>query len=537
MPNHTKLNVKASAVIALAVMFSRLLGLIREVLLNMLFGTAFMGIFLIAFRAPNLLRDLFAEGALSVSFVTVFSKTIETKGDESAWQLAAKILTLAAVIMSFLSLFGVFFAKYIVGALAPGVSSQDLGITILLAQIMYPFILLVSLSAIVMGILNSKNVFGVPALASSFFNIGSILGGVFCGWLIDPTFGESALIGLAVGTLLGGLLQLLAQFPSLKRAGFHFKPDFSWRDPGVRSVLTLTFPAIIAASAVQMNVLINTGFASYIGTEAVTWLNGAFRLMQFPLGVLGVAIATITLPVISRIAATFNKKEFTETLGDAIRLAIFLTLPAAMGLWFFAEPIIHLIYEHGKFNSVDTRQTAYALQLYSLGLVGYAGIKILSPAFYAIDKKWTPMLISFCSIGLNLLLNYLFIFKMEMGHGGLALSTSISATMNFLILYILMNRLNSMQFISFLVFFVRCGIASAALGFSCWFFLSNNNHMLLHPSFVIRCFSTLLIIFTFGFIYLMACLFLQVEEARKVYALLQAKFVVFFRKAKNEMES
>lgn len=475
MNSNKKLNIKASGVIALAVMLSRVLGLIREVLFNSLFGAGSMGIFLIAFRAPNLLRDLFAEGALSVSFVTVFSKKIELEGDESAWQLASKMLTLTSVFMSVLTLLGIIFAKYMIDVLAPGFPADDLKMAIVLTQIMYPFILLVSLAAIVMGMLNSKNIFGAPALASSFFNLGSILGGVTCAWFIDPTFGTNALIGLAIGTVIGGFLQLSIQWPSLKKVGFRFKPDFNWSDPSVRYILKLTFPAVIAASAVQVNVLINSGFASYLGKEAVTWLNSAFRLMQLPLGVLGVAVATITLPVISRLAASKDTTQFGATLARSMRLSIFLTLPAAVGLWFFAYPIIRLIYEHGKFSHLDAQQTAHALQYYAIGLVAYSGIKVLSPAFYAIDKKWTPMMVSFISIALNIMLNYALIFKMALGHIGLALSTSISATMNFVLLYILMRRSHHLETRAFFMTLLRCSLAASLLGITCWGFLQWTN--------------------------------------------------------------
>ena len=196
-PAHT-LNIKATGVIAAAVMCSRLLGLLREILFNALFGAPAMGLFLIAFRAPNLLRDLFAEGALSISFVTVFSKTMITQDEQHAWTLARKMLTLATLLMTGISVLGIFFAKPLITLLAPGFSAGDIHTTVYLTQIMYPFILLISLAAIVMGILNTKNIFGIPALASSFFNIGSIIGGILCAWFIDPTFGEKALIGLAI---------------------------------------------------------------------------------------------------------------------------------------------------------------------------------------------------------------------------------------------------------------------------------------------------------------------------------------------------
>ncbi len=516
MSANKTLNIRASGIIALATMFSRLLGLVREILFNTLFGASSMGIFLMAFRAPNLLRDLFAEGALSISFVTVFSKKIETEGDASAWQLASKMLTLTTVFMSFVTLFGIIFAKYMIYILAPGFSLEDARITIFLIQLMYPFILLVSLAAIVMGMLNSKNIFGIPSLASSFFNIGSILGGGICGWLIDPNFGEKALIGLAIGTVIGGVLQLGIQLPCLRKTGFSFKPDFNWLDPGIRYILKLTFPAIIAASAVQITVLINSGFASYLGKEAVTWLNSAFRLMQLPLGVMGVAIATITLPVISRIAATKETALFGSTLARALRLAVFLTLPAAVGLWFFSYPIIRLIFEHGKFSHTDAVQTSHALQYYAIGLVAYSCIKVLSPAFYAIDKKWTPMLVSLISIALNIVLNYLLTFKMAMGHTGLALSTAISAIINFIILYTLMKRWHNLENLNFLITLVRCMLASSVLGITCWGFLQLPS-LLDNTSLYMSTMTLIIAIFLASMVYFLMCLIFQIDEAKNLF--------------------
>ena len=513
MSDGKKLNTKATGIIAVAVMFSRVLGLVREVLFNSLFGTASMGLFLIAFRAPNLLRDLFAEGALSTAFVTVFSQRIQKEGEGSAWVLASKMMTLAAVFMSLVSLLGVIFAKELIGVLAPGFAPQDAAFTVLLTQVMYPFILLVSLAALAMGMLNSRNVFSAPAMASSFFNIGSIAGGVLFGWLIDPTFGRKALLGLALGTLLGGLLQLITQFPSLRRAGFGFRLDFRWRDPGIQKILALMVPSVVAASAVQVNVLINTGFAAHVGESAVTWLNSAFRLMQLPIGVFGVAIATVTLPVISRIATDADTSLFGPTLGRAMRLAVFLTLPAAVGLWFLSDPIIGLIYEHGKFLPVDTRQTGFALRFYALGLVSYSCIKILAPAFYAINRKWTPMLVSFVSIALNVALNYLFIFHLGLEHRGLALSTSICATLNFGVLYFLMlGPAGTLESRRSLLALARCALAAVPLGAACWAGIHFAPLVFPRPVFWqngVVLFTTMAVA---SLAYLAACLLLRVEE-------------------------
>ncbi|MDX2080968.1 MAG: murein biosynthesis integral membrane protein MurJ [Terrimicrobiaceae bacterium] len=526
MSDGKKLNTKASGVIAIAVMFSRVLGLVREVLFNSLFGTASMGLFLIAFRAPNLLRDLFAEGALSTAFVTVFSQRIEKEGPASAWALAAKMMTLVAVFMSVVSLLGVVFAEQWIAVLAPGFAPEDAAFTVYLTRIMYPFILLVSLAALVMGMLNSRNVFGAPAMASSFFNIGSIAGGALFGWWIDPEFGRNALAGLALGTLVGGFLQFAIQLPSLRKVGFRFVPDFRWNDPGIRKILVLMVPSVIAASAVQINVLVNTSFASFVGTEAVTWLNSAFRLMQLPIGVFGVAVATITLPVVSRIAAGTDRSAFGPTLGRAMRLAVFLTLPAAVGLWFLAHPIIGLIYEHGEFVANDTLQTGFALQFYAAGLVAYSCIKVLSPAFYAIDRKWTPMIVSFVSIGLNLGLNYLFVFRLDWGHSGLALSTTISALLNFAVLYLLMcgpaKSLDSRKFASTTL---RCALAAVPLGLTCWTGLLWMQRLFPQPVLWQEALAVFTIIGSAALAYLTAAWLLRVEEVTSALNILRRKLL------------
>lgn len=525
MSEGKQLNTRASAVIAFFVMCSRVLGLVREVVFNALFGTASMGLFLIAFRAPNLLRDLFAEGALSTAFVTVFSQRIEKEGEASAWALASKMLTLVALFMSFVSLLGVVFARPLIGLLAPGFAAEDMEMTVLLTQIMYPFILLVSLAALVMGMLNSKNIFAAPAMASSFFNIGSIVGGGTLGWMIDREFGEKALIGLAMGTLIGGFLQFAVQWPSLRRAGFRYRPDFRWTDPGIKKILVLMVPSVIAASAVQINVLVNSSFASFVGKEAVTWLNSAFRLMQLPIGVFGVAVATITLPVISRIAVDADTSRFGPTLGRALRLAVFLTLPASVGLWFLSPSIIGLIYQHGEFRAEDTLQTAYALQFYSLGLVAYACIKVLSPAFYAIDRKWTPMVVSFGSVGLNLLLNYLFMFHGNLGHRGLALSTSICAVLNFGVLYFLMSSpkipLSSARFFGSAS---RCVLAAIPLGIVCWGSSPAEQLLFPQPVFWQKALVLFGTISLASVLYLATAWILRVEEVQEAVGIVRRKF-------------
>jgi putative peptidoglycan lipid II flippase len=466
----TEVSTKAAGIVGLAVMCSRILGLIREQIFAALFGGGrAMDAFTVAFRTPNLLRDLFAEGALSTAFITTFSKTIATDGDAAAWRLANKVATLAAVVLSALCVIGIAIAPLLVGLFAPGFDADKAHLTVMLARIMYPFILLVSLAALVMGMLNAKHVFGVPAMASSFFNLGSIAGGVLIGRWLDPHFGPRALVGLAIGTLIGGGLQLAVQLPSLAKLGYVFRADFSWRDNGVKRILRLMGPAVIAASSVQLNVMINSMFASTLGDGPIFWLAIAFRLMQLPLGVFGVALATVTLPVLSRIVASGDQVKFRSELARGLRLAFLLTIPATIGLIILAEPIISVLYQHGKFNAYQTMQAAAALRFYAIGLAAYSAMKVLVPAFYALDRRKTPMIVSFIAVGVNLFFNWLFTFRLGWGHRGLALSTGCVAVTNFLLLYALMRQHVTQLHTGLLVkMLAKVLLAGVALGAVCW---------------------------------------------------------------------
>lgn len=469
-PPTERLNTRAAGVIGLAVMCSRVLGLIREQVCAALFGGGWgMDAFTAAFRIPNLLRDLFAEGALSTAFITTFSKTAARDSDAAAWRLANKVATMAAVVLGALCLLGIWFSPQLVATLAPGFDPAKALLTVTLTRVMFPFILLVSLAALVMGILNAKNVFGIPAMASSFFNVGSIVGGVVLGYWLDPHFGPLALIGLAIGTLIGGALQLGVQLPQLGRLGFRFRPDFAWRDPGVKAVLSLMGPSVIAASTTQLNVLINSIFASHLGDGPIFWLSIAFRLMQLPLGLFGVALGTVTLPLLSRLVVAGNLPAFRGELSRGMRLAFLLTIPCTVGLMMLAEPIISVLYQHGRFGAFQAEQAAGALRYYAIGLAGYAALKVLVNAFYALDQRKTPMFVSFMAVALNLLLNWIFTRQLGWGHRGLAFSTGCVATFNFLVLYALMHRhLKRLETRRMAALLFKVALASAALAATCW---------------------------------------------------------------------
>ena len=524
-PKGQRVSARATGIVAIAVMCSRLLGLVREQVFAGLFGAGKnLDAFLMAFRVPNLLRDLFAEGALSTAFITTFSKRIATEGDQSAWRLANKVATLTAVFISVVTLAGMVFAPQLIGLMTWwSWSPEKTELTILLTRIMWPFILLVSLAALVMGILNAKHVFGAPAMASTYFNLGSIIAGVAVGWWLDPRFGARSLVGLSIGTLVGGAWQLAAQFPALSRIGYRYRPDLDWKDPGVRTVLSLMGPAVIAASAVQVNVLVNSGFAARLGDGPVSWLNIAFRLMQLPLGIFGVAVGTVTLPLVSRSAAVGDIAGFRAALAHALRLVFLLTIPAAVGLMILARPIIAVIYQHGRFSSDSTGQTAAALQFYAIGLTWYAAVKVLAPAFYALDRRYLPMVVSVLSIATNFALNWFFMMKLQLGHRGLALSTSIVAFTNFLLLYVMMLRYSGgLETMRLLGLVAKLVVAAAVLAAMSWAGLA-----ILGPPLPLwrKAINLGLVISSAGIAFFAVAFMLRVDEVREVFTLIRKRLV------------
>ncbi|WP_411825976.1 murein biosynthesis integral membrane protein MurJ [Luteolibacter sp. AS25] len=474
------MSARATWKVSAAVMLSRVLGLAREMMFAGLFGgSRWMDCFYLAFRVPNLLRDLFAEGALSQAFVTTFSKKVKSDGPEEAWVLANRMVTLAAVFMALVTLIGIGVAPWIVdlltafsksGETARNYNVTEISLMVEMVRVMYPFIALVSLSALVMGMLNARDVFGMPALASCFFNIGSMVGGAAIGYWMDPEWGPRSLVGFSWGVVIGGVAQLVCQFPALWKLGYRFVADFTWNDSGVKQILKLMGPAVIAASVTQVNVVVNSMFAYGVGPGAVSWLSYAFRLMQLPIGVFGVAVATVTLPALSRAAVDGVGADFGPTLAKGLKLVMFLVFPATVGLVMLAQPIISLLYERGKFDEADRLATAGALQAYGYGLLFYAGLKVLQPAFYAIEKRWLPMIASFIALFVNIICNYTFVFVFKWGHESLALTTSIVASLNFIFLYgAMVKYAGDIGTKGLVAAFLKIAVATAVMAVVCYF--------------------------------------------------------------------
>lgn len=495
VPNKERSVAKSAGIVSVAVMISRVFGLAREMVFARLFGAGYLfDAYIVGFRIPNLLRDLFAEGALSVAFVKVFTDYQVNVSEKEAWRLAALIFNGLAVVLSAIVVIGIIGAPYFVPYLAYGFDPQKAALAVTLTQIMFPFILLVALAAVAMGVLNTKGRFGIPASASTAFNIVSIIVGVAAayylsggGWTIPEDPGsvpempaQWAIIGMSIGTLFGGLSQILIQVPSLVRVGYSFKPILSFTDKGVRRVMRLMGPAIIGTSAVQVKVMVDTFMVSGI-EGGNSWLPYAFRLMQFPIGVFGVAIGVAALPTLARLGSENKIGEFRSTLSGSLGLVFLMTIPSACGLIVLGEPIIRLIYQGGAFNAVDTNMTAWALAAYSVGLAGYAAIKVLSPSFYALEDAKTPMYVSVASILIHVFFSYTLLVTFSgigvsaerpsgYGHVGVALATSIVATINFLALVVLMRRkIRRIEARKIIASFVRIAAASALMSAAAWY--------------------------------------------------------------------
>ncbi|MEJ7848993.1 MAG: murein biosynthesis integral membrane protein MurJ [Pyrinomonadaceae bacterium] len=549
---------RSAGIVSIAVMFSRLIGLVRETLFAKYFGAGFLyDAFIVGFRVPNLLRDLFAEGALSAAFVKVFTDYQLKNSEAEAWRLASLIFNGLAVVLSVVCFFGVLLSPLFVKVITYNYlgdpnhyyPAEKAALATTLMQIMFPFILLVALAALAMGVLNTKGRFGIPASASTAFNIVSIIFGLALAFwlsggswemsndknLIPSGAAQWAIIGMSIGTLLGGAAQLLIQVPSLLNTGFRFSFALSFTDPGVRRVMRLMGPAIIGTGAIQVKVLVDTIVASGIDGGA-SWLSYAFRLMQFPIGVFGVAIGTAAIPTLSRLAAENNFGKFRDTLSDAVKLVFLLAIPSACGLIVLGEPIVSLIYQRGEFDAFDTNMTAWALTAYSAGLAGYAAIKVLSPSFYALDDAKTPMYVSLASIIIHVGMSFGMMQLLSTvgvtperpngyGHVGVALATSIVALVNFLALAFLMRRrigrLNGRELLTSLLKVAAASAAMSSVCYSSYYFL--NGHFS-EKDFIVKLVEVFVPIGLGGITFLIAAKVLRIEELEKIYGLFARKF-------------
>ena len=452
---------RSAGLITIAVMASRLLGVARETVLAAAFGaSAQMDAYNVAFRIPNLLRDLFAEGAMTAAFVPTFTRALTESGRERAWRLGNLVINALVLVTGVLVVFGILFAGPITRAIAPEYARVPgkLELTTELTRVMLPFLPLIAVAVAAMGMLNALHRFFIPSLSPAMFNVATIACALGLAPLM-PRIGQEPILAIAIGTLLGGIGQIVLQWPLLRREGYRYRAFVSFRDPELREVLRLMIPGALGLGAVQINVLVNTYLASSQQPGAVSWLGYAFRLMYLPIGLFGVSIATASLPDISRYAVASDFAAIRGAVSRGLRMILMLNLPATLGLIVLAEPIVSLLYERNQFGPADTVATSAALVFYAPGLLGYSAVKIASPTFYSLRDSRTPVLVSVASVAVNLGLNLMLV--RVLGYSGLALGTALASIFNAgLLLWLLSRRLGGLDADRVATAALKIGLAS-----------------------------------------------------------------------------
>ena len=455
---------RSAGITGVATLTSRILGLARDQVLAAFFGAGSdMDAFIVAFRIPNLVRDLFAEGAMSAAFVPTFTGRLTLHGKDEAWRLANNLITALLLVTGGAVVAGAVYARPLVTAYAGHFSRVpgQLELTISLTRVMLPFLTMVSLAAAAMGMLNSLHHYFVPALSPAMFNI-AIIAGAWALVPLMPALGLPPITAIAIAALVGGALQLAVQWPSLRREGFRYRPVLDPRDPGLQQVLVLMGPGTIGLAATQVSLFVNTLLATSQETGAVSWLAYAFRLMYLPIGLFGVSIATAALPAVSRHAAVDDQAGTRRVVAQALGMTIVLCLPATFGLVTLAEPIVRLLFERGRFSAADTVSTAAALRYYAVGLLGYASVRVSSPVFYAIRQSKVPVIVSLWTIALSIVINVVLV--RVMGFRGLALGTSLAVLVNGgALLLLLHHRLGGIEHGSLVLTFVKTIVASGIM--------------------------------------------------------------------------
>jgi len=466
LTGHSHKRIAGSAgVIGLGTLCSRILGFIRDMIIARVFGVQiYAQAFVIAFKIPNLFRDLLAEGATNAAFVPVFTEYQSKHTKEEFWELANVMLNILLVILSLVTIAGIVLAPVIVRLIAPGfaASPEKLEATVRLTRIIFPYILLISLAAYSVSILNSLKHFAVPAFAPCLLNISSIA----CALL----FGEGVK-GLAAGVLAGGLLQLAVQVPVLYKKGFRIKFPLRFRHPQARVIGKLIMPRIFSSSVYQLNNFVDSIFGSLawiVGEGGVAVLYFSYRLIQFPLGIFSASLAQAILPALSAHALEDDRAKLKSALVFGLRAVFFVMLPASAAFMALSNPIVSTLFGGGKFNLYAADATARALFFYSIGLFAYGATRILQSCFFALKDTATPAKVSFIALIMNIVFNAILIFPM--GLSGLALATSISGVGTFFILFLaLKKRLGGFDVRAVVDSFLRIAFASAGMGFGVYF--------------------------------------------------------------------
>lgn len=520
---------KSAGIIGSATVLSRILGFARDVMIAALFGTGiYAQAFVVAFRIPNMLRSVVGEGSTNSVVVPVLSEYISTRDRKEYWELATNLIMLMVGTLVIITAMGMILAPYIVRVIAPGFvdNLQKYSVTVELTRFMFPYIFFIGLTSIVIGVLNSFKYFKIPSLSQPVFNFLFLIT-VF----IFYSFFDMGVYSLAVGVLVGGAGQLIIQIPSLKHFGFSFPSRIFYIHPAMKRIFKLFLPRLLGAGVYQINVFVDTMLSSLayiVGKGGVAALYYSNRLVQLPLAVFGISLAQAVLPTFSRQSLEKGLKEFKNTLDYSLRTVFFITIPSLMGLLVLRSPIIKILFQRGKFDEYSVTITSYTLFFYALGLFAYAGIKILVSSFYSLKDTFTPVKVASLSVGINIVLNLILMYPLEIG--GIALATSISATVNFLLLYyILKRKIGKILKRGFLKTLFKTLSSALLMGGVCYvsYYYLFDKIFRLRESFLLNCVSLLITIILGIFTYFGFCFLLRMPEVKK--------FTQFFKTGfKNE---
>jgi len=459
---------KAAGLMSIATFISRILGYVKDMILAGLFGaTGIADTFFVAFRIPNLLRELFAEGSMSSAFIPVLTEYQTKHGVEESKRLVRITFSFILLFVGLICILGVVFSPEIVKAIAPGFIDmpEKFSSTVLLTRIMFPFLLFISLAALTMGALNVKRIFFIPALAPAMLNIT-----IICVVLLIATKMEQPIIAVAIGVTLGGLVQFAFQLPSFLKNGYSLKPAYNFRHEGLKKMSLLILPATMGMAVAQINIFVSTILASYLPEGSVTYLYYSMRLIQFPIGIFGVAMGMAVLPTLSEHAVKGNYDRLRDDFSFALRLLFFITVPAMAGLIALREPIVNILFQRGKFDYVATAGTAEALLFYSIGIWSIVGVRVITASFYSMQDTKTPVKVAGVALAANVLFSIMLMSPLK--HSGLALANSLASGVNFILLfYFLRKRLKRVDAGRILSSFLKTVVASSVMGCIGWVML------------------------------------------------------------------
>lgn len=511
--------VRAAGAISLATTFSRILGYIKDMILAKYFGaTGTSDVFFVAFRIPNLLRELFAEGSMSSAVIPVLKEAQVKQGQEETKKIVRSLFTFVVVLVGFITILGIIMSPLIVKLIAPGFTENPdkFNLTVLLTRIMFPFLLFISLAALTMGTLNTNNVFFVPALAPCFLNISIIILVIgFSSFFFNP------IVSVAVGVVVGGLLQWLVQTPQFYKSGFSFR--FTSFHPALKKIAILVIPTTIAMAVNQINIFISTIIASFLPEGSVTYLYYSMRLIQLPIGVFGVAVGMAVLPALSQHVAEGNREQLAKDFTFSLKFLFFLTIPSTIGLIMLKEPIVSTLFQRGAFDITATINTAEALLFYSLGILGTVGSRTITATFYSFQDTKTPVICASMGMLVNIGLSILLMKPMK--HNGLALAYSVAATVQFLFLSVFIKkRVWELSFSSLIPSLIKSAVASLiSIGIAKWLCSINSSLWLISEKMVIKFLWLGSSIIIAIFLYFLVCYLLKHEELGYILKKLRRK--------------